>query len=252
MADQDLFSIENCNGAFDSDDEDLDPRDCAITNLPVDVDDEGSDMEVDSPPKLYADLRREWEQLEESQAMEFEEVETIQQQFELPNYVDSEEEQQIVQEEQLFEIQEPARKRGRPSKAKATSSAKPRGRPPKNLTHQPAEKQPRKKPSLYTWITTPPEANECRRTTANIIRQSAGVHPNYKFISVVEGFKRFITPQMIDMVVNFSNIFIDMKKLKLNPVTSNDIYAYIGVRMMIGAYNDSSQDILGLWSRGQG
>ena len=57
---------------------------------------------------------------------------------------------------------------------------------------------------------------------------------------------------MIDMVVNFSNIFIDMKKLKLNPVTSNDIYAYIGVRMMIGAYNDSSQDILGLWSRGQG
>ena len=43
-----------------------------------------------------------------------------------------------------------------------------------------------------------------------------------------------------------------MNRLKIDHVTSNEIYAYIGVRIMMGAYNDSTQDIIDLWSIGQG
>ena len=56
---------------------------------------------------------------------------------------------------------------------------------------------------------------------------------------------------MINMVVKCSNIYIDTNKLKIDHVTSNEIYAYIGVRIMMGAYNDSTQDIIDIWSKGQ-
>ena len=104
----------------------------------------------------------------------------------------------------------------------------------------------------FTWTTTPPVLRDCRRTSADILRLPAGVRPEYKFDSVLEAFKLFFTIEMVQMVVKCSNTFIDLKSLRISHVTVNEIYAYIGVRLMMGAYNDSSQDILDLWSKGQG
>lgn len=244
-------------------------------------------MEVDEPPKHYADLRREWQEEEELELMEVEQAHP----FELPDYVDSDEkareklpnvleqdegqhvleEPQIVLEqdegqhveEQLFAEPPQKRGRGRPRKnaTQDTSGGQSRGRGRRR--GQTLEQDPEPVPvpeqapvrgrgrgrgrpatapkkTTYTWVETAPVASECRQTNANIIREPAGVCPEYKFNSIVEGFKRFFTPQMINMVVHCSNIYIEINRLNIDRVTSNEIYAYIGVRIMMGAYNDSA------------
>lgn len=67
-AEQDIFSLENCQGLFDSDNGELNPKDAVMIGLPLD--DEDSDMEVDALPKPYDELRRELEQLELSSLQE--------------------------------------------------------------------------------------------------------------------------------------------------------------------------------------
>lgn len=89
---------------------------------------------------------------------------------------------------------------------------------------------------------------ETRRSGLNILKEKQGVRDIYKFNSLSECFKLFFDSEIIDTIVNCTNLAIDKHSNVVLTTNRDEIYALIGTLMIIASNKDNTLSTTKLWS----
>ncbi|KAJ4425527.1 hypothetical protein ANN_27721 [Periplaneta americana] len=89
--------------------------------------------------------------------------------------------------------------------------------------------------------TTAPPRQVCR-SVQNIVSFHEGLTSNAS-----ESFKKFITPEIVNIIVHHTNEEASIRNLQLT--NTEELYAFIGILILMGANNDSELPIDDLWGK---
>ncbi|XP_054746362.1 piggyBac transposable element-derived protein 3-like [Anastrepha obliqua] len=108
------------------------------------------------------------------------------------------------------------------------------------------------------WSSQPRLARQTRQQ--NILRQRSGPARSTTMMSIVNTYKCFMTPEMVDMIVRCTNKRAEATYAELNAkhpeaepktwkkVTLSEMYAFVGVLIMTGANRINAESAPDLWS----
>lgn len=96
-----------------------------------------------------------------------------------------------------------------------------------------------------TYITVPPR--QVRRSVQNIVSFHEGLTNDGMTSNVSVSFKKFITPEIMNIIVRYTNEEASNRNLKSTNTT--ELYAFIGILILMGANNDSGLPLEDLWGK---
>ncbi|KAJ4425628.1 hypothetical protein ANN_27824 [Periplaneta americana] len=95
------------------------------------------------------------------------------------------------------------------------------------------------------YTTEPPR--QVRWSVQNIVSFHEGLTNEGLTSNVSESFKKFITPEIVNIIVHHTNEEASIRNLKLT--NTEELYAFIGILILMGANNDSELPIDDLWGK---
>lgn len=106
------------------------------------------------------------------------------------------------------------------------------------------------------WNKNPDTEN--RTGVRNILRQVSGPHRSTEMLSIAETFKKFFTPDMISLMIRYTNIKASQvfavhnnlhpeKRHEWKPVTEQEMYAFVGLLLFAGVTSSNGDDLKDLW-----
>ncbi|KAJ4425890.1 hypothetical protein ANN_27516 [Periplaneta americana] len=95
------------------------------------------------------------------------------------------------------------------------------------------------------YTTAPPR--QVRRSVQNIVSFHEGLTNEGLPSNASESFKKFITPEIVNIIVHHTNEEAIIRNLKLT--NTEELYAFIGILILMGANNDSELPIDDLWGK---
>lgn len=106
------------------------------------------------------------------------------------------------------------------------------------------------------WKKTPPEVRQT--ASHNVLRQKSGPAKSTETLSVGDTFKKIITVEMIDQIIRHTNqkakkVFDDFNAANKDParswrpVSTSEMYAFIGVLICSGANNSNTDHASDMW-----
>lgn len=95
------------------------------------------------------------------------------------------------------------------------------------------------------YTTAPPR--QVRRSVQNIVSFHEGLTNEGLTSNASESFKKFITPEIVNIIVHHTNEEASIRNLKLT--NTEELYAFIGILILMGANNDSELPIDDLWGK---
>lgn len=81
--------------------------------------------------------------------------------------------------------------------------------------------------------------------------QYGTVRDQFQFETFEEAFKLYLTPELIQQIVNFTNQKATKLKHRLD-LTSDELYAFIGLVILSGTYKENDTEVNELWSEDDG
>ncbi|KAJ4430773.1 hypothetical protein ANN_19364 [Periplaneta americana] len=95
------------------------------------------------------------------------------------------------------------------------------------------------------YTTAPPR--QVRRSVQNIVSFHEGLTNEGLTSNASESFKKFITPEIVNIIVHHTNEEASIRNQKLT--NTEELYAFIGILILMGANNDSELPIDDLWGK---
>lgn len=95
------------------------------------------------------------------------------------------------------------------------------------------------------YITVPPR--QVRRSVQNIVSFHEGLTNEVMISNISDSFKLFLTPEIMNIIVQHTNEEANNRNLK--PTNTTELYAFIGILILMGANNDSRLPLEDLWGK---
>lgn len=106
------------------------------------------------------------------------------------------------------------------------------------------------------WSKTPPDVHQA--ASHNVVRQRSGPARSTETLSIVDTFKKIVTVEMVDLIVRYTNQKAKQVYDTYNatnpestrswrPVTTQEIYAFMGVLIAAGVNNSNNDHTSEMW-----